>query len=93
MKGLYVTLRITMLYHYVECHCAECRVLFIILVNVIMLNVIMPSVVAQLESRCMQECHNLCFQLNLVYSQLAPYRPSAAIPSTSSKPVNAFYSF
>ncbi len=40
LKGLYVTLSITML-----CHCAECHILFTVMLSVIMPNVIMMSVV------------------------------------------------
>jgi hypothetical protein len=40
-----MTLIVTMLYHYAECHCAEYPVLFIIMLNVIMLSVIMLSVI------------------------------------------------
>jgi hypothetical protein len=36
-----MTLSITTLSRYGECHCAECRILFIVMLNVIMLNVFM----------------------------------------------------
>ncbi len=39
-----MTLSITTHFRYVECHCAECRNLFIVMPNVIMLSVVMMSV-------------------------------------------------
>ncbi len=40
-----MTLSVTILYHYVDCHYAECLDLFIDMLIVVMLNVIMLSVV------------------------------------------------
>jgi hypothetical protein len=40
-----MTLSITILGYYAECHYAECRILFTIMLNVIMLSAIMLSVV------------------------------------------------
>ncbi len=55
IKSLYVAFSISDTQHsnYAQCHCADCRILFIIKLNVIMLsvvmlNVVMPSVVAPL---------------------------------------------
>jgi hypothetical protein len=56
IKGLNVTLSITMVCLYAECQYAECRIVFIITLNVIMLivvmmNVVMMNVLAQLENQ------------------------------------------
>ncbi len=40
-----MTLSITKLFHYAECHCAECRDLFIGMLNAIMLSVNMLSII------------------------------------------------
>ncbi len=40
-----MTLIIMRLFHYAECHCAECRDLFIIVLNVVMLRVVQLNVV------------------------------------------------
>jgi hypothetical protein len=47
---------------------------------------------AQLESRCMQACHNLCFQLSGLFST-GSISAQCGHPSTSSKPAHAFYGF
>ncbi len=39
IKGLYVTLVMTVLCYYAECH-AQCRILFIVILNVVMLGVV-----------------------------------------------------
>jgi len=40
-----VTLSIMKLCHYVECHCAKCRNLFIGMLNVVKMSLIIPNVV------------------------------------------------
>jgi hypothetical protein len=38
-----MTLSITKLYHYAECHCAECRDFLIGMLNVVRLSVVAPA--------------------------------------------------
>jgi len=46
IKGLYVTLSMTMLCRYADCHYADCRISFIAMLTIILLSVIMLNIVA-----------------------------------------------
>jgi hypothetical protein len=69
-----MTLSITMLFNYAECHYAECHILFTIVLNVVMLCVIMISVVVPHNYRALlcciiyAECHFQTFYADCCYS-------------------------
>ncbi len=56
-----VKLSITMLFHYAECLCAKCCVLFIIMLIAVLLKAIMLSVLApSIQSLLLPLQHNIC---------------------------------